>query len=140
MVGSDVVGALLVAATAAYAGFQWTIRLVVYPQFATVPREAFARYEARHQGLLTVTVGPLFVLDGAACLAAFVTGPRWPAAVAAACLAMILGLTAFGAVPQHRRLSGGFDPSVYQQLLRVDTARLGCAVAAVAAAVWFAAG
>lgn len=134
------IGALLVAATAAYAGFQWTIRLVVYPQFAAVPRDAFVRYEARHQALLTGTVGPLFVLDAAACVAAFVAGPRWPAVVAGACLATILGLTAFGAVPQHRALSTGFDPAVHRRLLRVDTARLFVALAAVAAAVWFAAG
>ncbi|MGN6608219.1 MAG: DUF1772 domain-containing protein [Jatrophihabitans sp.] len=133
-------GALLVAATAAYAGFQWTIRLVVYPQFATVPREAFVRYEARHQGLVSIAVGPLFVLDGAACIAAFVHGPRWPSAAAGACLAVILLLTAFGAVPQHRALSSGFDAAVHRRLLLVDSLRLGLALGAVGAAVWFAAG
>lgn len=130
--------ALLLAATALYAGFQWTIRIVVYPQFASVPGEAFARYEARHQQLVSWAVGPLFVADGAATIAAFVVGPRLPAAVAGACLALVLGVTAFGAVPLHRRLSEGFDEAAHRRLLRVDTVRLGAALGAVAAAVWYA--
>ncbi len=40
---------LHLALTAAYAGFQWTVRGVVYPQFDQVPAEAFAAYERRHQ-------------------------------------------------------------------------------------------
>lgn len=132
------VSSLLLAATALYAGFQWTIRIVVYPQFATVPREAFPTYELRHQRLVTFAVGPLFLADGAATLAAFAVGPRWPASVAGACLLLILALTAFGAVPQHRLLSRGFDAAVHRRLLAVDTARLVAAVAAVGSAVWFA--
>ena len=129
---------LLLAATALYAGFQWTIRIVVYPQFASVPGETFARYEARHQQLVSRAVGPLFVADGAATIAAFVVGPRLPAGVAGACLAVVLGVTAFGAVPLHRTLSDGFDADVHRRLLRVDTVRLVAAAGAVAAAAWYA--
>ncbi len=133
-----VTAALLLVATALYAGFQWTIRIVVYPQFASVPGEEFVPYETRHQQLVSRAVGPLFVADGAATIAAFVVGPRLPAAVAGACLAVVLGVTAFGAVRLHRVLSGGFDADAHRQLLRVDTVRLVAAMGAVAAAVWYA--
>ena len=129
--------ALLLVATSLYAGFQWTIRVVVYPQFAAVPAPAFERFEARHQRLVTLAVGPLFIADGAVTIAAFVAGPRLPAAVAAACLLVILALTAFAAVPQHRRLSDGFDRTAHRRLLAVDSIRLGLAAISVAAAVWY---
>ena len=35
------------ALTAAYAGFQWTVRVLVYPQFAQVPPDAFAGVRAQ---------------------------------------------------------------------------------------------
>jgi hypothetical protein len=129
----------LLATTSLYAGFQWTIRVVVYPQFATVPAAAFAAFEARHQQLVTVAVGPLFVADGGASIAAFVVGPRGPAALAAACLLIVLALTALAAVPLHRQLSDGFDAAAHRRLLIVDSGRLVAAVIAVGAAVWFAA-
>lgn len=129
--------ALLLVVTSLYAGFQWTIRVVVYPQFAAVPPGAFERFEARHQRLVSFAVGPLFIADGAVTAAAFVAGPRVPAAAAGLCLLVILGLTAFAAVPQHRRLSDGFDPAAHRRLLTVDTIRLVAAAAAVTAAIWY---
>ena len=44
----------------AYAGFQLTVRTVVYPQFARVPAQAFPAYERAHQRLVTPLVGVLF--------------------------------------------------------------------------------
>jgi hypothetical protein len=51
--------------SAAYAGFQWTVRVLVHPQFAQVPRDAFTGYERGHQRRVTRVVGPLFVGQGA---------------------------------------------------------------------------
>jgi hypothetical protein len=53
------------ALSAAYAGFQWTVRVLVYPQFAQVPPDAFAGYGRSHQRRVTRVVGPLFVGQGA---------------------------------------------------------------------------
>lgn len=131
--------AALLAAASLYAGFQWTVRVVVYPQFAVVPHAAFAGYEQRHRRLITWAVGPLFVLDGAGTVAAFLVRPCWSAVVAGACLVVILGVTALIAVPQHRRLSGGFDQDAYRRLLAADTVRALAAGLAVAAAVGYAA-
>jgi len=126
--------ALLMAA-AGYAGFQWTIRILVYPQFGQVPPEGFARYERAHQRRAAIAVGPLFTALGLACLVALVSRPGWWTGCAGAGFAAILALTAVGAVPQHARLTTSFDPVVYRRLLAVDTARLVLAVAVLGCAV-----
>jgi len=52
---------LLLTAAAAYAGFQWTVHVVVYRQFSAVPPAAFGEYERLHQRRISYVVGPLFV-------------------------------------------------------------------------------
>jgi hypothetical protein len=128
------------ALAAAYAGFQWTVRAVVYPQMSMVPPEAFPAYEHRHQRLVTRVVGPLFL--GQAVTTLWLLADRPPGVpllavlASAACLAVVLQLTALGAVPQHRRLDRGWDPDVHRRLVRVDTLRAVTATAGVATALW----
>ena len=105
---------VFLAAGATYAGFQWTVQLVVYRQFAAVPAAAFADFERAHQRRISVLVAPLFaalvlstgwlLIDRPAAV------PGWAAVAAAALVAIVIGMTAFGAVPLHRRLSAGWDP------------------------------
>ncbi|MCV2487969.1 DUF1772 domain-containing protein [Geodermatophilus sp. YIM 151500] len=131
---------LHLAGTAAYAGFQWTVRSLVYPQFALVPPSAFAAFERRHQRRIARVVGPLFA--GQAVTTAWLLtdrpdgAPLPPVLVGAACLAVVLGTTAGGAVPLHRRLGAGWDAGTHRRLLRVDSVRTAAATAGVAAAVW----
>lgn len=121
----------------AYAGFQWTVRVVVYPQFARVPPERFARYELAHQRRISLVVGPLFgglLLTTAGVLWSS-RGVALVAAVAAAVLlAVVLGLTGLLAVPLHRTLSAGWDETAFRRLLRVDTLRVAAATANVGVA------
>lgn len=128
------------ALTAAYAGFQWTVRVLVYPQFAQVPPAAFAAYERSHQRLVTRVVGPLFAGQGATTLAVLAARPAGaplvPVLAGAACLAVVLGVTAVLAVPLHRRLDRGWDPAAHRRLLRVDAVRVAAATAGTAAAGW----
>jgi len=128
------------ALSAAYAGFQWTVRVLVYPQFAQVPPDAFAGYERSHQRRVTRVVGPLFVGQGATMLALLAARPAGtplvPVLAGAACLAVVLGVTALLAVPLHRRLDRGWDPAAHRRLLRVDAVRVAAATAGTAAAVW----
>jgi hypothetical protein len=129
--------AVHLALVAAYAGFQWTIRALVYPQFALVPAAAFPRYERRHQQRVSRVVGPLFAGQGVTTLWLLVT--RWPSApvlLGAACLAVVLGVTGLLAVPLHRRLDAGWDAAAVARLLRVDSVRAGAATAGTAAALW----
>ena len=126
--------------TAAYAGFQWTVRVLVYPQFAEVPPTAFAAYERSHQRRITWLVGPLFLGQGGTTLALLVARPAGtpllPVLAGAACLAVVLGVTALLAVPLHRRLDRGWDAAAHRRLLRVDAVRVAAASAGTAAAMW----
>lgn len=123
--------------TAAYAGFQWTVQVVVYRQFALVPATAFVAFEREHQRRISLVVGPLFGGQLVCVVAMVVTGAgdpvlRW---VAVGLLLTILGVTGLVAVPLHRRLSDGFDPVAHRRLLGVDLGRAVLATANVAVAV-----
>jgi hypothetical protein len=112
--------ALLVylAAAAGYAGFQFTVHVVVYRQFSAVPVEAFGEYERLHQRRISRVVGPLFavmvgatgwlVIDGPPAL------PLWVTVLPAVLVAAILLITGLLAVPLHRRLSAGWEGAAYR--------------------------
>lgn len=128
------------AATAAYAGFQWTIRGLAYPQFAEVPPAAFAGYERAHQTRVSRVVGPLFAALAVTTVLVLVREPGVLSGASAACYAVVLGTTAFVAVPLHRRLSGGFDPAAHRRLLRADLVRALAATGNAACALLLVAG
>ena len=132
--------ALHLALTAAYAGFQWTVRALVYPQFAEVPTAGFRAYERRHQQRISRVVGPLFVGQAVTTLWLLVDRPLGTPLVGvllgAACLAVVLAATGLLAVPLHRRLGEGWDAAVHRRLVQVDTARLAAACGNVATALW----
>ncbi len=129
---SSPAGAAYALAAAAYAGFQLTVRFVVYPQFARVPGAASAAYEQAHQRLVTPIVGVLFGALALTTAALLWTG-HWPAGSAAAALFTgILAATAFGAVPQHSRLAAGFDARAHGRLLAWDSTRVVLSLAQLA--------
>ncbi len=127
------------AAACGYAGFQWTIRALVYPQLADAGRAHPATspaLEAGHQRRTARLVGPLFAALVATTGLLVLTRPGSPAALGcAACTAVVLGATAFGAVPAHRRLAAGFDEAAVVRLLRWDSLRVLAATTQVALAV-----
>ncbi len=132
--------AVHLALTAAYAGFQWTVRALVYPQFALVPPAVFPAYERRHQQRVSRLVGPLFAGQGVTTLWLLADRPGGtpllPVLAGAACLAVVLAATALGAVPLHRRLDRAWDDAAHRRLLRVDTVRAVAATAGTGAALW----
>ena len=123
-----------------YAGFQWTVRVLVYPQFTAVPPGAFAAYEDSHSRLVSRVVGPLFagqLVTTGWLLLVRPDGVLVGALLAsAACLAVVLLATALLAVPRHRQLAGGFDAGAFTGLLRADTVRVVAASVNVAASAW----
>lgn len=124
----SVTAVALVVATSLYCGFQWTVRLVVYPQFAGVGRTEFAAYELAHQRRIAVAVGPLFaalVIATGAVVLDPPGGVAWELVAASVVLVgVVLGVTGLLAVPLHRALSAGFDADVHRRLLAVDSIRL----------------
>ena len=131
--------AVHLALTAAYAGFQWTVRALVYPQFAIVPPAVFPAYERRHQQRVSRVVGPLFAGQGVTTLWLLADRPEGtpltPVLAGAGCLAVVLAATALGAVPLHRRLGAAWDEAAHRRLLRVDSVRAVAATAGTAAAL-----
>ena len=118
---------------AAYAGFQVLVQVVVYRSFPLVPAAAFVPYVQAHQRRIGYVVGPLFAgLLATTTLLVLRRPYAAPTTVtigAAGLLAAVLGLTALGAVPAHRRLSAGFDPATYDRLIAVDGLRTAAAAA-----------
>jgi hypothetical protein len=123
----------------AYAGFQWTVRVLVYPQFAAVPPDRFAAYERSHQRRISFVVGPLFAAQAVTTGWLLVDRPAGTSLAlvltAAGLYGAVLLVTALGAVPVHRRLDGGWDPVAHRRLLRVDALRVVLATAAVLVAL-----
>lgn len=130
--------AAYLVATCLYAGFQWTVQLLVYRQFPRVPAAAFPAYERAHQRLVVRVVGPLFaalVLAAAAMvLQRPAAVPPWALATAVALLAVLFAVTWLRAVPQHRRLTRAWDARAYAALLRWDAVRTVVATAQAALA------
>jgi hypothetical protein len=137
-VSSIVVAHLLLVG--GYAGFQWTVRALVYPQFAAVPPSSFAAYQSSHSRLIARVVGPLFAGQLVSTGWLLVERPAdvlLPAlVVSAVCLAVVLGVTALAAVPQHLALGAGFDRAAYARLLRADDVRVLAASVNVVASAW----
>ena len=123
----------------AYAGFQWTVRVLVYPQFAAVPPAGFAGYERSHQTRIARVVGPLFAAQ------AVTTGwllvdrpPGTPLGLVltgAVLYGAVLLVTGLVAVPLHRRLDVGWDAAAHRRLLRADALRVALATAGVLVAL-----
>ena len=123
-----------------YAGFQWTVRALVYPQFAAVGPADFAAYERAHGQRISRVVGPLFAAQLGTTAWLLLDRPAGvvPAAVvvSAVCLAVVLLVTGLVAVPRHRQLGQGFDAAAYAGLLRADTVRVVAASANAAVSAW----
>jgi len=132
------------AAAACYAGFQWTVRAVVYPQLLDGGRRhpaGFPAAEAAHQRRTARLVGPLFAALGGATVVLVASRPGSPLAWACgACTAVVLGVTAAGAVPRHRRLAARFDEADAGALLRWDAVRTAAATTQAVLAAVLAAG
>src|SRR5689334_22464486 len=122
-------------AAGSYAGFQVTVRFVVYPQFARVPADAFPPYERAHQRLITPLVGVLFGALAVTALVCVVAGPRGTGLAAGVLLAVLLLVTGLGAVPQHDSLGDGFDAGVHRRLLAWDAVRVVVALTQVVVGV-----
>lgn len=120
-------------ASAAHAGFQLTVTVLVYPALVEVGRAAWDTAHARHSRRIVPLVVLLYgalLATGAWTLAA---GPgAWGWAALAATVGA-LATTAVGAAPIHGRLSADSD-DLRQRLLVVDRLRCAFAVAGAVAA------
>lgn len=124
--------------TFALVGLIWTVQLAVYPQFATVGREAFPAYHRAYVRGITVVVAPLMgaeVLTAGLLLLQHVRGPLFLGSLVP--VAMVWLVTFLVEVPLHRRLAVAFDADLHRQLVWTNWARtLAWTARAVMVACW----
>ncbi|GAB2930435.1 hypothetical protein GCM10027047_28720 [Rhodococcus aerolatus] len=116
------------------AGLGWTVQATTYPAFADVDPARWTAFHARHSHGITLAVGPVWAVQGAATLWWLVTGPGVLSVAHAVAAAAGVGLTVAWAVPYHQRLAAGFSPDVHRSLLRSNAARSVAFTAAAALA------
>ena len=125
----------LLAATAAHAGFQVSVTVLVYPALARVPDERWAAAHTAHSRAITPVVAVVYGLLAVASVWALFTGPGVCTLVSLSAVAVAVAVTAFLAAPAHGRLATGRDPALLRRLLRADRVRAVAAVLATAAAI-----
>ena len=133
----DAVPLAHLGAACAYAGFQWTVRIVVYPQLATAGRadpQGFPALAASHQRRITPLVALLFAALVTTSVLVAAAPPTWLGWACAAATAVVLGATAAGAVPQHRVLAARWDAAAHRRLIAWDDVRVAAASAHVVCA------
>jgi hypothetical protein len=131
---SDVAATAFLAAASAYAGFQATVTLVVYPTLAHVRAAHWRQAHDRHSRAVRPLVAVTY-------LALAATGAWWlatdwsaVAAVAVVLAALSMAVTAVLAAPLHRRLIRR-DDAALTRLLGVDKLRTLLAIAAAGVAI-----
>ena len=96
-------------------GLIWFVQISHYPSFSAVGREGFSAYERAHRIRTTIVVAPLMLTEAATTVLLFFWVPDvisfQAASWGAVLLLTIWGSTAFLQVPQHERLSQGFQMS-----------------------------
>jgi hypothetical protein len=109
-------------ATLGMTGVIWFVQIVQYPLMARVGPDEFVGFHAMHTRRTGWVVGPLMLVEVACALGIALllpVGVHPPAAWAGVGLLAVIWLsTALVQVPQHRRLSAGFDPALVARLVR----------------------
>lgn len=111
-----------VFATLAMVGLIWTIQLVHYPLMAEV-RNGFVNYHDQHCARIAWLVGPLMGVEALTGLLLLYERPpgvgQIPVWVGFLLIGLIWAATAFLSVPEHSRLTRGYDARAISRL--VDT-------------------
>lgn len=113
--------------TLSMTGLIWFVQISHYPLFAAVGQDCFAAYERAHRLRTTIVVAPLMLTEAATTVMLFFSVPdvislqaaMWGAAL----LLTIWGSTAALQVPQHERLSKGFQQSAWRWLVLTNWIR-----------------
>lgn len=109
------------AATLLMTGIIWFVQIIHYPLFNQVGEVGFAAYEVAHTRLTTRLVMPLMLIEATTTFLLLLLRPErvplWIVWLSFGLLLLIWLSTAFWQVPQHNRLSTGFDAAAYQFLV-----------------------
>ena len=110
-----------VASTLTLVGLIWFVQVVHYPLMARVGIDSFPTYEKEHQRLTTRVVGPSMLVELLTAGALLWIRPAaihfWMVLAGSLLLALIWGMTFLVQLPQHLRLSVGYQPDVLRCLV-----------------------
>lgn len=115
------------AATLFMTGVIWIVQSVHYPLFALVGRDGFPEYAQGHQRRITPVVGIAMTVEAVTAVLLLHFTPagvdRSLLVVGAILLLPIWLSTALLQVPEHRRLSAGFDERAASRLVETNWLR-----------------
>lgn len=118
----ELVFVIHLTATVFMTGLIWMVQIVHYPLFKNVGANQFPEYEKRHSSLITFIVGPFMTIE-------LVTGILLASSeylneqnytlylISFGLLILIWLCTIFIQIPQHKKLSGGYDKEVINKLV-----------------------
>jgi len=104
-------------------GLIWVIQVVHYPLFARVGASGYREYQAAHQSLITLVVGPAMLVEAAAATLLLIERRNAWTLSGAALLFVVWASTALLQVPLHNELSGGFDAAAHARLVQTNWIR-----------------
>ena len=102
-------------------GLIWMVQIVHYPLFALVGRSDYQQYQARHQALTTLVVGPPMLIEAfTSVLLAWYPphGVNYGLIFAGIGLMFLIWIsTAAIQVPCHGRLASGYETTAHRRLV-----------------------
>ncbi|MEB3207050.1 MAG: hypothetical protein VKK59_06860 [Vampirovibrionales bacterium] len=102
-------------------GLIWFVQVVHYPLYHQVGISSFALYEAMHTHKTTLVVAAPMLLEVFSAIALLYCRPQWMSAQHAFWGVMLVGIiwiiTAFFSVPDHGKLSAGYDGQIVNHLV-----------------------
>lgn len=109
-------------------GLVWFCAIVHYPLFKAVDDDAFCEYHAEHVRRTQRIVLLPMLLELATALAIAIWPPveargSWLPLTGAGCVVAVWLCTMLGQVPDHEKLSSGFDPRLHRHLLQGNFVR-----------------
>ena len=126
--GAIVVVIAALVSSAAMAGVIAAVQLIIYPSFFDIPSGSFVAYHQWYSEKITKIVGPLMVVElGTSFLsvAVFPAGRwRYLAVVSAGFAIALWAVTGLVQLPQHSRLSNGYNAEIIENLVRGNWIRL----------------
>lgn len=119
-----------VAATWAMVGLIWFVQVVHYPLFRHVGPAASVGYQARHMRWTTWVVAPLMLVEAATGIWLVAEPPAdaapWMPLAGLGLLLVVWVATLLVQVPQHQRLTHGFDALAHRRLVSTNWLRTLC--------------
>ena len=114
------------AITCFLTGLIWLVQIVHYPLLARVGKASFQTYHTGHTTQISLVVGPAMLLELILTGWLLLEHPNILTVLGAVLLGVIWASTAFLQVPQHGKLSSGYQENTVRALVKSNWIRTVC--------------